>query len=176
MELTQTAEYALRAMAYLALLDGSARAPALDLSRGTGIPAAYLSKVMRRLVLAGLVTSQKGHGGGFSLARAPAKVRFSDILAAAGYDLLPDRCAFGWGRCNPTHPCPLHPAWSRLNEQFNGWASTTTLDDLQRLPALHGGSLPRTVAPTGPRDRQPKVAARGPAPPRKPRAPASRSR
>ena len=54
---SQTGEYALRAMASLAISGSRASVPARDLSEQTGIPAHYLSKILRRLVLAGLLES-----------------------------------------------------------------------------------------------------------------------
>src|SRR5512141_3071848 len=125
MNLTQTAEYALRAMAYLATLDEGGSVTSADLCVATGIPSAYVSKIMRRLVLAELVAARKGHGGGFALARRPDEIRFLDVLTAVDYPMETDRCAFGWGRCNPTSPCPLHASWSELTELFLGWARET---------------------------------------------------
>lgn len=127
--LSQTAEYALRAMAYLAVpREESVRAA--DLADAIAVPAHYLSKVLRRLVQAGLLESQRGHGGGFVLSRPADQVRFVDVLAAV--DALPteNRCAFGWGDCDVKNPCPLHPAWSRLNDAMTGWAEGTTLADV----------------------------------------------
>lgn len=132
MHLSRTAEYALRAMSQLALLEDSATIPAQELSTSTAIPLAYLSKVMRRMVLAGLVTAQKGHGGGFALARSPSKIRFSDILAAAGIDTRENDCAFGFARCNAKSPCPLHFAWKDLGDRFRSWADDTTLGDVRK--------------------------------------------
>ena len=54
MLLPQTAEYALRAMAWLATIPQDEPVRARDLSQATGIPPHYLSKVLRRLVLADL--------------------------------------------------------------------------------------------------------------------------
>ena len=83
---------------------------------------------MRRLVLAKLVESKKGHGGGFRLAWLPKEILLREVLDAVDYDLDPDRCAFGWAECDPEQPCPLHPAWSEMKESFNHWADTTTLE------------------------------------------------
>jgi Rrf2 family protein len=101
-----------------------------DLSILTGIPSHYLSKVMRRLVLAGLVTSQKGQGGGFLLSKPPEKIAFIAILTAVDAYANDGSCAFGWGQCDSVHPCPLHGSWSRLNEQLEAWAEGTTLADI----------------------------------------------
>jgi len=108
MVLSQTAQYALRAMAWLTTVPSGVPIRVKDLSSATGIPSHYLSKVMRRLVLAGLVTSQKGQGGGFLLSKPPDEIPFTAILS------------------------PLHDSWSRLNEQLEAWAKGTTLADLTR--------------------------------------------
>ncbi len=127
MLLSQTAEYALRAMAWLACHSPEQPVRAKDLSKETAIPVHYLSKILRRLVLGGLLASQKGQGGGFRLARPPQEIRFVDILAAVDAYPQPGRCAFGWGACDELTPCPLHESWSQLNEALSSWASTSTL-------------------------------------------------
>jgi Rrf2 family protein len=130
--LSQTAEYALRAMAWLACESPEAPVRARDLSDGAQIPTPYLAKILRRLVLAGVLESRKGQGGGFSLARPLEEITFRDILAAVDAYPAPSRCAFGWGSCDPEHPCPLHESWSLMSEHFQGWASTTTLAAVAR--------------------------------------------
>ena len=135
MLLSQTSEYALRAMSWLASAPPDVPVRAKDLSQGSGIPPHYLSKILRRLVLAGLLVSQKGQGGGFVLARPPGEIRFIDILAAVDAYPSEGRCAFGWGACDETNPCPLHETWSQLNDTIHAWAATTTLNDVDiRLP------------------------------------------
>lgn len=126
---SQTAEYALRAMAVLS----KAETPALrakDLSIATHVPVHYLSKVLRRLVAAGLLVARKGHGGGFALARPPQRISIGDILASVGGAPDTTRCAFGWGDCDARHPCPLHPTWSALNDALTSWSNATTLADI----------------------------------------------
>lgn len=144
-----TAEYALRAMAALALLPVGMRASTAELSRATAVPLSYLSKVMRQMVVAGLATAEKGHRGGFMLARPPGEISFDAILDAAGLER--DRaCAFGWGRCNAEKPCPLHDAWSDLKARWVSWSERTTLADVTRQgsPLSHLGSRRRaTIRP-----------------------------
>jgi len=144
MVLTQTAEYALRAMAALAAIPGDEPVPSRDLSQLTDIPPQYLSKVLRRLVLAGLLVSRKGHGGGFTLAHRPRDIRFMDVLAAVDAFPTHRHCVFGWGACNAAAPCPLHDAWLGVSESFRDWAVNTTLaeirGDRRHRPASRGGS------------------------------------
>jgi Rrf2 family iron-sulfur cluster assembly transcriptional regulator len=128
--LPTTVEYAFRALAELAGAAPAETVPSADLAVRTGVPEAYLQKVLRRLVSHGLLHGSKGHGGGFSLARPASRIRFADVLDAM--DALPsiDRCAFGRPRCSSANPCPLHPAWARLRECVTEWADTTTVADV----------------------------------------------
>jgi DNA-binding IscR family transcriptional regulator len=64
-------------MSAIATLPSGKKIRASELARGAGIPAPYLSKILRRLVLAGLLLSQKGQRGGFSLARPAVESRSS---------------------------------------------------------------------------------------------------
>lgn len=130
MFVSQTAEYALRAMAYLATLPGGEGARAQDVSRHTAIPLPYASKVLRRLAQSGLVIAQKGHGGGFRLARAPARISFRDVFTSVDAEFEKTSCAFGLGECSTRHPCPLHPAVATVRESVATWARRTTLADV----------------------------------------------
>jgi Rrf2 family protein len=128
--LSQTAEYALRSMAWLATAPKGEPVRASDLSVATGIPNHYLPKVLRRLVVANLLKSQKGQGGGFCLARAPEKIAFIEILSAVDAYPTEEHCAFGWGQCDSEDPCPLHHSWSQLKDQIREWAAGTSLDEI----------------------------------------------
>jgi len=128
--LTGTAEYALRALAELAAGEPGEVVRAVDLARRTGVPEAYLAKVLRRLVSHDVLRATKGHGGGFMLARPPSEIRFVDVLEAVDSMPLANRCAFGRPKCSSEDPCALHPVWTRLKDTFLDWARTTTLADV----------------------------------------------
>jgi len=130
MFISKTAEYAIRAMSAVSTLPEGAKIRASDLGRATGIPNPYLSKILRRLVLAELLVSQKGQGGGFSLARPAGEILFIEILNAVDAFPTDGRCAFGWGNCDELMPCPLHGAWSRLSRHIVDWANHTNLAEI----------------------------------------------
>ena len=79
--LSQTAEYALRAVVCLA---GAAdqRLTTPEIAEQTQVPAGYLSKVLQLLGRAGLVRSQRGLGGGFTLARSTAEINILEVINA----------------------------------------------------------------------------------------------
>ncbi|MBX3462774.1 MAG: Rrf2 family transcriptional regulator [Planctomycetes bacterium] len=136
MLLNLTAVYGLRAMATLAGLGPGESLNAAELSARTGVPQQYLSKVMRKLVVARLVRSQRGHGGGFSLQQPKARIRIADVLRAIDLDLGGGSCAFGYAACDPDNPCPLHPLWTRLQAGLDAWTCGSTLADVDpTLPA-----------------------------------------
>lgn len=103
---------------------------AKDLAPATGVPPAYVSKVLQQLSESGLLISQRGHHGGFRLARPPSEIRFVDVLSAVNAHPRGQLCVFGWGACNPDDPCPLHPVWNELSTAVVDWAESTTLADI----------------------------------------------
>ena len=130
MLISQTAEYALRVMTQLAILQSPGTVSREELARETRIPVHFLAKIMRKLVTARLVTAKRGAGGGVVLAHPLHEIPLADVLEAVGYDFELNRCAFGWARCNNLKPCPLHGVWSRAKESFRNWAEKTTLADI----------------------------------------------
>lgn len=134
MHLPQTAEYALRAMACIALKKDQRPVSSKVLARATGIPSHYLSKIMRKMVEADLIISQKGHGGGFKLAQEPKEITFKKILETVDYKIEPDNCVFGWEKCNSEDPCPLHNTWSQLKHSFQWWSEHMTLQEVIEKP------------------------------------------
>ena len=78
---SQTAEYALRSMSVLASKSPKV-VTTLDLADATKVPPAYLSKVLQSLRKAGIVQSQRGIGGGVSLAKDAADITILEIINA----------------------------------------------------------------------------------------------
>jgi Rrf2 family iron-sulfur cluster assembly transcriptional regulator len=133
-------------MAYLALYGEGKILRAKDLAPEINIPVFYLSKILRRMVAAELLTGSKGHHGGFKLSKSPSKIRFIDILEAVeGKDHVP-LCVFGWDKCSDKVPCILHHRWKEAKSSFIGWAADTTLADLKKdFSLISAELLPGTV-------------------------------
>ena len=129
MYLNRPAEYGLRAMTYMARMDSTQRVRTKDLSAAIDVPSPFLSKIMRKLTAVGILDAQKGHHGGFLLARAPEDVRFIDIMRAVDFEPGEDHCLFGMKTCDGKNPCPLHNEWGALKGQIKEWARIHTLAD-----------------------------------------------
>jgi Rrf2 family protein len=79
--LSQTTEYALRAVVYLAEHNDSAHTTQ-QIAAATKVPMGYLSKVLQNLVKMSLISSQRGLGGGFVLAKTPEELTIYEIVQA----------------------------------------------------------------------------------------------
>ena len=101
--LSQTAEYALRTVLYIAGHADEGPARAEEMAASLGIPRNYLSKTLHRLAQAGVLTSTRGRGGGFLLARRPEDI---PLLAVVGlFDQIEPRrqCLLGRPVCSDQH-------------------------------------------------------------------------
>ena len=83
---SQTNEYALRVVTYLAMHPGKPAKNA-DIAKVTQVPPGYLYKVLQTLDRGGLVRGQRGMHGGFTLARTPDQISVLDVISAV--DPLP---------------------------------------------------------------------------------------
>jgi Rrf2 family protein len=104
--ISATAEYALRAIVYLAMNQDCAFTTR-QISEATKVPGAYLSKVLQALVKANLVRSQRGCGGGFVLARKPEEISILEVLNAVDPIRRILTCPLGLS-AHGTNLCALH--------------------------------------------------------------------
>lgn len=81
MQLSQTAEYALRGVVWLAENVGNPQT-AQQIADGCKMPAGYLTKVLQPLAKAGVVSAQRGLGGGYVLERDPAGLSMLEVISA----------------------------------------------------------------------------------------------
>lgn len=144
--ISHTVEYALRAMIYLTGLKPGTSANSEIIAKRTKVPKGYLSKILRDLVVADLIKSQRGPNGGFCLAREPAAISMIDIVNAIEPIKRITACPLG----NPAHVelCPLHrrldDALASIEQSFK----LTTLAAIQESSASTGPHCKSLVAPT----------------------------
>jgi Rrf2 family transcriptional regulator, nitric oxide-sensitive transcriptional repressor len=110
--LSRTAEYALKAIVCLARDGGQKGLSTEIIAKTTDVPPSYLVKVLGLLARSGIVQSQRGLYGGYTLATNPAELTFLDVINAVDPLHRVQHC--------PIHPdgpvdqlCPLHSAIDR---------------------------------------------------------------
>ncbi|HSI34222.1 MAG TPA: Rrf2 family transcriptional regulator [Tepidisphaeraceae bacterium] len=144
--LTQTTDYALRALVYLAHDPEDGYHQTRDLATALNIPGNYLGKILQLLAHHKLVESQRGMHGGFRLARLPEQVRLYDVLKAL--DTLPTdpECPLMTGG-RQMELCGLHRRFAAMTRQYLDFLRGTTLHDLlvdHSMPATCPGRIPAT--------------------------------
>jgi len=126
MTVSQTAEYALRAVVQLAQHRGESLTTQ-QLSDATGVPASYLSKVLQPLARSGLISAQRGMHGGYSLQRDPAQISVLEIIECvaphsrhAGHEHEADAETFS----------SLHELLDRVNADMEHKFASTHIDQI----------------------------------------------
>jgi Rrf2 family protein len=142
---SQTTEYALRVMVYLASLEG--RTPTIaQIASATKTPPAYLAKVLRNLARAGLTQSQRGLHGGSSLARPADEITVYDVIQAVDPIQRITTCPLGL-KSHGVNLCPLH---SRLDEAIGLVEQAFRNTTLMEVVAEPSSSKPLCDIPTEP--------------------------
>jgi len=128
--LSQTAEYALRAV--LAVAEAGSEQPvgAARLAAKLGIPQNYLSKTLHQLARAGVLESTRGKAGGFRLARPAGKISLLEVVSP--FDDVTGRrtCLMGQPVCSDHNSCAAHERWKEVAERTAEFFKETSVADL----------------------------------------------
>jgi Rrf2 family transcriptional regulator, iron-sulfur cluster assembly transcription factor len=132
--LSQATGYACTALAYIALLPG----PALvkDIAKATNIPAPYLAKIVQVLAKKGFVKTQRGIGGGVSLAMRAEAISLFDICDALDDPCTQTKCMMGNAQCSDERACACHEFWKVQRAQCLNFLQKTTIADLTRTKPI----------------------------------------
>lgn len=146
---SNTAEYALRAAVHLATESEGLRS-SQSIAEATKVPAGYLSKILKDLADAGIVNSQRGPNGGFSLARPAEEITVLEVVNAVDPIMRIRKCPLNL----PAHAdclCPLHQKLDdaiAVIEKAFGSSTLAEMVDTGRGPK--GCAFPAAPAPVKP--------------------------
>lgn len=126
---SQTVEYALRAVIHLAAKSPEAQTTG-QIAEATKVPPAYLSKVLQELRQSGILHSQRGVGGGMSLAKTPEQLTILSVVNAVDPIKRIHTCPLDIPS-HGTHLCPLHYRMdSAISEMEKAFGATTLAEIL----------------------------------------------
>jgi len=130
MQITQTADYAIRTVVYLALHRNDGPVAAANIAREMIIPADYISKVVQALSRAGLVESIPGRNGGARLVRDPADLSMLEIIEAVDGPVALTRCVLRPGACPRDSYCIVHDFWKSTQKTLVSVLSGAKISDI----------------------------------------------
>ena len=132
MRLTHLADYAVVMMTAAARREPRARLSAAELSSETGVPLPTAQKLMGKLAAAGLLTSARGAGGGFTLARDITEISLADIVEAVEGPIAMTQCVGSdeTSDCALDAHCRVKPHMGIVGAKVRGALHAVSLQEL----------------------------------------------
>lgn len=130
MQITRQADYALRAMLYLARIEPNDRAATSRIAAEQHIPPSFLAKIISQLSIAGLIHTSRGARGGVSLALTPEKITLLAVVEAIDGPITLNECTLNPGVCVFGTDCPIHPIWCETQSELVEKLRKTTFAQL----------------------------------------------
>lgn len=138
MKLTTKGRFAVTAMIDLAMRQGDGPVTLAGISERQKISLSYLEQLFGKLRRHDLVSSVRGPGGGYRMARPLNEVSVADIIRAVDEPMDATLCG-GKGNCQDDQPCMTHNLWTTLTQRMLDYLSSVTLAELveeQRNPSV----------------------------------------
>jgi len=110
MQITRQADYAVRAIMYLAEMGPNQKAATSQIAEEQDIPLSFLAKIIAQLSVAGLLQTMRGARGGVSLARKPGEISLLEVVEAIDGPIQLNECVNGNHNCT-LDACPLNMVW-----------------------------------------------------------------
>ena len=128
--LNKMTDYAVVMLSHLAV-DVDRVVTATELARGSVLPLPSVSKLMKQLSRAGILTSQRGASGGYRLGRAPKDISIADIVTILEGPIALTSCIEGADTsCDAIPQCSLNGHWNQVNHAIQVALDSVSLADL----------------------------------------------
>jgi FeS assembly SUF system regulator len=138
MRLSHLADYAVVLMTAAARRPAGARLSATELAGETGVPLPTAQKLMGQLAACGLLTSARGAGGGFALAKGAEEISLADIVEAVEGPITLTMCSDSNNHeCILDAHCRVKPHIGIVGDAVRGALGAVSLQQLS-TPAKRG--------------------------------------
>ncbi len=129
MRLTTKGRFAVTAMLDIALHEADKPVTLAGISERQSISLSYLEQLFSRLRKQGLVSSVRGPGGGYRIAKPHADISVSSIITAVDEQIDATQCG-GSENCHDEGRCMTHDLWASLNGKILEYLSGVSLADM----------------------------------------------
>ncbi|MEW6195186.1 MAG: Rrf2 family transcriptional regulator [Bacteroidota bacterium] len=141
MELTLTGEYAVRVLIYIATNPEKKSFHIKELSKECAVPDQYLRKIIPQLTKSGILTSQRGNGGGVSLSKLSDKISLLEVIESVEGEIFLNKCLISSEFCNRTSWCEVHCVWIEARERMRDTLSSRSIKYLAEQSILNKHKL-----------------------------------
>jgi len=136
LKLTKKADYGLMAMKHLAEHADRGSCSAKDVAEAYGIPQEALAKILQRLAKAGLLTSQHGINGGYTLTRDPRTISAFEVIKAIDGPLFITSCVTVRGECGQVDRCTIREPLRKVNESIEQVLKNIKISQMKEEPEV----------------------------------------
>ena len=143
MQITRQADYAVRAVLYLAEHDQAARVTTAEIGREQHIPLTFLAKIVSQLSTAGIVRATRGSRGGVALSLPPDEISLLDIVEVIDGPVILNDCVMDRSLCPLGENCAVHTVWSNAQAELVDRLMRTTFAGMAKArpsQPIGGGS------------------------------------
>jgi len=133
--LTTKGRYAVTAMLDLAIHQDKGPITLSDIANRQGISLSYLEQLFSRLRKQELVSSVRGPGGGYTLARGAKEIFVAEVILAVDENVDTTRCG-GKHNCQNDQECLTHDLWHCLSDRIHDYLSNISLGELMERRAV----------------------------------------
>lgn len=137
MVITRATEYAIRTVIYLAQQPQGEIVLKKDICRTQDVTPAFLTKILQPLIKVGIVSSQRGVGGGFLLARDPGDISILDLLEAEEGPVQLNHCLVEVGTCERDSYCAAHQVWCEAQQEMVKVLKKRSIAELAQQQPVH---------------------------------------
>jgi Rrf2 family protein len=130
MEISRRTDYGVRVILDLAGLPEDGRASTQQIANRQNVPSPFLAKIIAQLSLAGLVTTQRGAGGGVTLARPASEISLLQVIEALEGPIRLNRCLIQPQACPRNGRCPVHDVLAQAQTELTSRLDLTKFDAL----------------------------------------------
>src|SRR5882762_2908942 len=134
LRLTKKADYGLMAMKHLAEHADQGACSAKDIAEEYGIPQEALAKILQRLAKAGLLQSQHGTNGGYTLARAAHTISAFEVIEAIDGPLFITSCVTVRGECGQSDRCNIREPLRKVNDSIEAVLKRIKISHMREEP------------------------------------------
>jgi FeS assembly SUF system regulator len=131
LRISKLTDYAIIVLGYMAKEPARTYA-ATDLAESAGVAATTVSKVLKALTRAAVLTSTRGVKGGYQLARTPERTSIASIIYALEGPIALTECGLEHDSCQQSSSCHIRGNWSVINRAIRTALESVTLADMAK--------------------------------------------
>jgi Rrf2 family protein len=146
LKLSKKADYGLMAMRHLAEHAHQGACSAKDVAEAYGIPPEVLAKILQRLAKAGLLHSQHGINGGYTMARPAVEISAYEVIRAIDGPLFITSCITVRGECDQTERCTIREPLRKVNQSIEDVLKNIKISEMSDAAESTGGGPKKTLA------------------------------